>query len=71
MLLPRDGAHDHERAMAASAAGAKALVLYGDGGVPAGALGLDDRVRIPIVVIPGAQGAVAGGHAADRRRGDA
>ena len=34
MLLPRDGAMITQRAEAASAAGAKALVLYGDGGVP-------------------------------------
>ena len=61
VLLPRDGALISERAAAASAAGAKALVLYGDGGVPAGALGLDDRVTLPIVVISGSQGAVAAG----------
>jgi minor extracellular serine protease Vpr len=61
VLLPRDGATITQRAAAASAAGASALVLYGDGGVPAGALGLDDRVTLPIVVIPGEQGAVAAG----------
>ncbi len=61
MLLPRDGAMISRRAAAASAAGAKALVLYGDGGAPAGALGLDDQVTIPIAVIPGAQGATAAG----------
>ena len=59
VLLPRDGAMIVQRAMAASAAGAKALVLYGDGGAPAGALGLDDRVTLPIVEIPGDQGAAA------------
>jgi minor extracellular serine protease Vpr len=59
VLLPRDGAPLAQRAAAASAAGASALVLYGDGGAPAGALGLDDDVTLPIVVIPGEQGAVA------------
>ncbi len=61
VLLPRDGATIRERAAAASAAGARALVLYGDGGAPAGALGLDDAVTLPIVVIPGEQGATAAG----------
>ena len=61
VLLPRDGAMITQRAIAASAAGAKALVLYGDGGVPEGALGLNDRVKLPIVVIPGEQGAAAAG----------
>jgi minor extracellular serine protease Vpr len=61
VLLPRDGATIVRRAVAASAAGAKALVLYGDGGAPPGALGLDDRVTLPIVVIPGDQGAAAAG----------
>ena len=61
VLLPRDGARITQRAEAASAAGAKALVLYGDGGVPAGALGLDDHVTLPIVVIGGEQGAAAAG----------
>jgi hypothetical protein len=61
VLLPRDGAMITQRAIAASAAGAKALVLYGDGGVPEGALGLNDRVKLPVVVIPGEEGAVAAG----------
>jgi subtilisin family serine protease len=61
VLLPRDGATITQRAAAASAAGASALVLYGDGGVPAGALGLDDRVTLPVIVIPGEQGAAAAG----------
>jgi subtilisin family serine protease len=61
VLLPRDGAMITRRAIAASAAGASALVLYGDGGVPEGALGLNDRVKLPVVVIPGEQGAVAAG----------
>ena len=60
VLLPRDGAPIAQRAAAAAAAGATALVLYGDGGVPAGALGLGDRVTIPIAVIPGEHGAVGG-----------
>ncbi|MDX6628118.1 MAG: minor extracellular serine protease Vpr, partial [Gaiellales bacterium] len=59
VLLPRDGAPIAQRAAAAGAAGATALVLYGDGGAPAGALGLDDRVTLPIAVLPGDQGAAA------------
>ena len=59
VLLPRDGASIAQRAAAAGAAGASALVLYGDGGGPAGALGLDDRVKLPIAVLPGDQGATA------------
>ena len=59
VLLPRDGAPIAQRAAAAGAAGASALVLYGDGGAPAGALGLDDRVKLPIAVLPGDQGATA------------
>ena len=59
VLLPRDGAPIAQRAAAAGAAGASALVLYGDGGGPAGALGLDDRVKLPIAVLPGDQGAAA------------
>ncbi|HET6171929.1 MAG TPA: S8 family serine peptidase [Gaiellales bacterium] len=59
VLLPRDGAPIPQRAAAAGAAGATALVLYGDGGGPAGALGLDDRVKLPIAVLPGDQGAAA------------
>ena len=39
VLLPRDGAPIAQRAAAAGAAGASALVLYGDGGAPAGASG--------------------------------
>lgn len=61
VLLPRDGATIAERAAAASRAGASALVLYGDGGAPEGALGLDDSVTLPVVVIPGEQGAAAAG----------
>jgi hypothetical protein len=61
VLLPRDGALIVQRAAAASAAGAKALVLYGEGAAPEGALGLDDRVALPIVAIPGDQGAAVAG----------
>ncbi len=61
VLLPRDGAMILERAAAASAAGAAALVLYGDGGVPEGALGVNARVKLPVAVVPGEQGAVAAG----------
>jgi hypothetical protein len=59
VLLPRDGAPIAQRAAAAGAAGAIALVLYGDGSAPAGAFGLDDRVQLPIAVLPGDQGATA------------
>ncbi len=59
VLLPRDGAPIAQRAAAAGAAGAVALVLYGDGGAPAGGLGLDDRVKLPIAVLPGDRGATA------------
>jgi minor extracellular serine protease Vpr len=59
VLLPRDGAPIAQRAAAAASAGASALVLYGDGGAPAGAFGLDDRVTLPIAVLPGDQGATA------------
>jgi subtilisin family serine protease len=59
VLLPRDGAPIAQRAAAAGAAGASALVLYGDGGAPAGAFGLDDRVKLPIAVLPGDRGATA------------
>jgi subtilisin family serine protease len=61
VLLPRDGAMIVQRAIAAGAAGAGALVLYGDGGVPEGALGLNAQMKLPVVVIPGEQGAVAAG----------
>ena len=59
VLLPRDGAPIAQRAAAAMAAGASALVLYGDGGAPAGSLGLDDDVALPITVISGEEGAAA------------
>ena len=70
VLLPRDGAPIAQRAAAAGAAGASALVLYGDGGGPAGALGLDDRVKLPIAVLPGRSGRHGGGHPAHGRRRD-
>ena len=59
VLLPRDGAPIAQRAAAAMAAGASALVLYGDGGAPAGSLGLDDDAALPITVISGEEGAAA------------
>jgi hypothetical protein len=43
-------------------------VLYGDGGGPAGAFGLDDRVKLPIAVTAGDQGH-GRSHAAHGRRG--
>ena len=52
VLVERDGQPLLAKALAATAAGATALVLYGDDPVAAGALGLDDRVTIPVVVIP-------------------
>ena len=52
VLVERDGQPLLAKALAATAAGASALVLYGDDPVAAGALGLDDRVTIPVVVIP-------------------
>ena len=52
VLVERDGQSLLAKALAASAAGASSLVLYGDDPVAAGALGLDDRVTIPVVVIP-------------------
>jgi minor extracellular serine protease Vpr len=42
--------------VAAAAAGAKAVLLYGDGPIANGALGLDDRVAIPVAVLPGYSG---------------
>ena len=52
VLVERDGQSLLAKALAATAAGASALVLYGDDPVAAGGLGLDDRVTIPVVVIP-------------------
>ena len=55
-LVPRDGTSLEAKAIAAAAAGARALVVYGDGAVPNAALGLDDRVAIPVLVVPRADG---------------
>src|SRR5262249_29366627 len=51
-LVPRDGRSLQAKAVAAAAAGARALVVYGDGAIPNAALGLDDRVPIPVLVLP-------------------
>ncbi len=55
-LVPRDGTSLEAKAIAAAAAGARALVVYGDGAVPNAALGLDDRVAIPVLVVARADG---------------
>jgi subtilisin family serine protease len=56
VLIPRDGGAIGPRVVAAAAAGAKAVLLYGDGPIANGALGLDDRVAIPVAVLPGYAG---------------
>jgi hypothetical protein len=56
VLIPRDGGAIGPRVVAAAAAGAKAVLLYGDGPIANGALGLDDRVSIPVAVLPGFAG---------------
>ena len=56
VLIPRDGGAILPRIVAAAAAGAKAVLLYGDGPIANGALGLDDRVAIPVAVLPGFAG---------------
>ncbi len=69
VLIPRDGGDIAPRVVAAAAAGAKAVLLYGDGPIANGALGLDDRVAIPVAVLPGFAGTLlakavdAGGNA--------
>lgn len=69
VLIPRDGGAIGPRVVAAAAAGAKAVLLYGDGPIANGALGLDDRVAIPVAVLPGYAGSLlakavdAGGNA--------
>ena len=45
VLIPRDGGAIGPRVVAAAAAGAKAVLLYGDGPIANGALGLDDASR--------------------------
>jgi subtilisin family serine protease len=56
VLIPRDGGAIGPRVVAAATAGAKAVLLYGDGPIANGALGLDDRVAIPVAVLPGYAG---------------
>ena len=56
VLIPRDGGAILPRIVNAAAAGAKAVLLYGDGPIANGALGLDDRVAIPVAVLPGYSG---------------
>ena len=63
VLIPRDGGAIGPRVVAAAAAGAKAVLLYGDGPIANGALGLDDRVPIPVAVLPD-----CGRQACSRRR---
>jgi subtilisin family serine protease len=58
VLIPRDGGAIGPRVVAAAAAGAKAVLLYGDGPIANGALGLDDRVPIPVAVLPDAAGSL-------------
>ena len=68
MLVPRDGGDLRAKARQAAAQGAAAMLLYGTAELPAGALGGDDRVGIPVLAIDGALGlrlaqAVAAGQA--------
>jgi hypothetical protein len=51
VLVARDGGPIAAKAEAAAAAGATALLLYGDGPLPNGALGLDDQAAIPVVAL--------------------
>ena len=73
VLIPRDGGAIGPRVVAAAAAGAKAVLLYGDGPIANGALGLDDRVAIPVAVLPGFAGTLLAKavDAGRRRHGDA
>jgi Subtilase family/PA domain len=45
-MSPRDAAENAARA------GAAAVVLYGDGPLPSGVLGLDEEIAVPVVSIP-------------------
>ena len=56
VLVPRDGGDLAAKARAAAAAGVRVLVVYGADALPAGALGIDDRVPIPIVGVDAALG---------------
>ena len=58
-LVERDGGLLLGKALSAIAAGARALVLYGDAPLVGGALGLDDRVTIPVLAIPQSTGVQA------------
>jgi Subtilase family/PA domain len=51
VLVARDGGLIAAKAEAAAQAGATALLLYGDGPLPNGALGLDDQAAIPVVAL--------------------
>jgi Subtilase family/PA domain len=50
-LVPA-GDSPHSAVVNAARAGAAAVVLYGDGPVPSGSLGLDEEVAVPVVGIP-------------------
>ncbi len=56
VLVPRDGGDLRAKARQAAAQGAAAVLLYGTSELPAGALGGDDRVGIPVLAIDGALG---------------
>ena len=49
VLVPRDGGDLRAKARQAAAQGAAAVLLYGTAELPAGALGGDDRVGIPVL----------------------
>jgi minor extracellular serine protease Vpr len=51
VLVARDGGSIAAKAEAAAAAGATALLVYGDGPLPNGALGLDDQAPIPVLAL--------------------
>jgi hypothetical protein len=57
-LLPRDRADIRAGALAAAAAGAAAVIVYGDP-VPAGSLGVDDALPVAVVSIPASTGVPA------------
>ncbi len=56
VLVPRDGGDLRLKARTAAAAGAAVVLVYGPGGMPAGALGIDDRVPVPVVALDGSLG---------------
>lgn len=56
VLVPRDGGDLRAKARQAAAQGAAALLVYGGAELPAGALGGDDRVGIPVLGIDQALG---------------